>query len=184
MPPFKLVQSKTLGGGVRSGGLAVNTNVIAPARTGAAPTTPTSPTTHIPNAAPPPQPIDYVAACGKITLCVYIPAVASYDNGFTISTHHWVALVDPLLPADLCAQDGGAFSNGSCALTYLTDEKVSVFPGNPPSLQASVNCSSAAFSTVVDPLGVAEITSNFDALLQATKGSQDVMCAVDLEKSS
>jgi hypothetical protein len=182
MPAFKkVVVTRT------SDGASAKLFTIQPIVSPVSPSTTSTPTTkHVPNAAPPPQPIDYVTACSKISLCVYVPPYHSYDAGFISFKAGTLVIEDPLLSADVCQQDGGTFGADTCSFVYLTDQKISVFPGNPPNLQSSVNCPAAeVFSTAIDPLGGAEITSNFQTLVTAAEdSSQGLICAVDLATPS
>ena len=171
-------------GSTNSAGTTVVTNpIVGPA--GFAPgQQPPRLLTHVPNAAPQPQPIDYTAVCGKISLCIYLPPAQSFDLiSFYVGAQNVLRVQDPLLSESVCVQDGGVFNAaayGGCLLTYMTSATISVSPGNPPDLQSSVNCAgNGAFTVAIDPLGAAAITGNINVLDQpgAAAGS---FCAVDL----
>jgi hypothetical protein len=191
MPPYERVLSTKRFGAASGGGpepfvtptpagapesrrLGIDPAVSDP---GAAKTTaPPQPRKHISNPAPAPQPIDYVAACGKITLCVYVPGDAYY-----VYPDGTVVVEDPLLSPQVCKQDGGTYSSAiGCSLKYMTSESVSAFPGNPPDLQASINCPNhAIFSTYIDPLGAVRIIGD-PAYINPSPTTKPVVCAVDV----
>jgi hypothetical protein len=118
-------------------------------------------------------PIDYMAACSKVTVCVFI-----LSNSFTSITwvyDTYIVIVDPLLGADVCQADGGSMASSACNLTYPLVASVPAFPGNPPAMQDSVNCPAGdGFATTVDPLGAAQIKNH------GQQGASAMTCAIDL----
>jgi hypothetical protein len=181
MPPFKRVLvTKTID---RSSPGLLQTNTISAGSNVSSPVTPqSSPMQHVPNGSPRPQPIDYLAACGKISLCVYIPPFnGSYESAGQTTNTSSLVITDPLLSADVCQQDGGSFSYSVCNFTYMYSAHISVFFGSPPNVLSSINCPSHAFSTMIDPLGAAAITGNMDAISGEISSTAGIVCAVDLE---
>ena len=152
------------------------------------PATPAPPAyKHVPNAMQ--GPIDYEAACGQISVCVYlppyIPAIEA-GNGTFWSGGYWY-VNDPLLSSDVCAADGGAYSAPpglGCQFLYATNAQQSVFPGNPPAMQSAVTCPpSSGFTTLVDPMGAAQVKGSSSGP-SAFMGSQPIVCAIDLHVPS
>jgi hypothetical protein len=202
MPPFKRVVLKRAGVvapvvGVETAtptaspdvGVIANPTTINPMMAGGGvASTLTSPWKHVPNVARPPLPIDYVAACGKISLCIYLPPYPSSDvTGVTFSgvaldgspAPSWYEY-DPLLTANVCQNFGGTYGEGlGCAFTYPLLVQ-SNFLGRSPDIQSSVNCPySGKFSIAISDLTLPpEIwaVQNLD-----WDPSTSLTCAVDLE---
>jgi hypothetical protein len=123
-------------------------------------------------------PIDYIAACGAISVCVFVPPVLPGINLATIKDNT-VIVEDPLLSPPVCGSDGGSVAGGSCYFTYFDVAALSVFPGSPPAMQSAVSCPPAnGFTTLIDPLGAAKI--NFPSGSSPMSTSGPTVCAVDL----
>jgi hypothetical protein len=135
-------------------------------------------TKQVPNATKS-GPIDYMAACGQFSVCVFIPQLIpalETANG-TFTTGNLLYVSDSLLSSDVCHQDGGTYGTSvGCQFIYQMSAQASVFPGNPPAMTASVDCPNSAFTTLLDPLGAAKITGP-PYLLQ---GEAAIVCAINL----
>jgi hypothetical protein len=147
---------------------------VTPASPAPNPTpTKTPATQHVPNQGAASAPIDYQAACGQISVCVYVPPALPE---ITYEVSQLLILSDPYLTSDVCTQDGGVWHNGLCNFSYPLTGAATVFPGKPPALESSVSCPNTAFTTLVDPMGAARIGLNGTV----TQGSASIVCAIDL----